>query len=73
MPKKESLPPGIHEVSRETIPVQEEFISPEATPSKDENDCPCARCGKPREDWDGPGLEKDDRFYCSEECAEGRG
>lgn len=69
MPKKDKLPPGIHEISRETTPVQEEFISSEATPSRDVHDVPCPRCGKPRADWDGPGVKQGGEVYCCEACA----
>ncbi len=71
--KEGKLPPGIHRISREAIPAKqgEEFIAPEATPSRDLHDIPCARCGKERADWTGPGVEKDGQFYCSEECARG--
>ncbi len=71
--KAEHLPPGIHPISREEIGAEqaEEFIAPEATPSRDKNDLPCSRCGKPRENWDGPGLAKSGKFFCSEACAEG--
>jgi hypothetical protein len=71
--KARNLASGNPPVSRESLPAREseEFISPEATPSRDPNDLPCAHCGKPREDWDGPGVEKEGLFFCSEECAKG--
>ncbi|MDD5348764.1 MAG: hypothetical protein PHQ12_01005 [Chthoniobacteraceae bacterium] len=70
MEKEPRFPPGIHEISRETTPVQEEFIQPEATPSRDLHDRPCPRCGKPRKQWDGEGATRMEVLYCSEECAE---
>ena len=70
MEKQPKFPPGIHEISRETMPVQEEFIRPEATPSRDVHETPCPRCGKQREKWDGEGVQRGDAIYCSKECAE---
>ena len=73
MEKEPEETPEIHEISRMSIPVQEEFIAPEARPSRDEHDLPCSRCGKPRENWDGPGVERDGEVFCCEECAEKKG
>lgn len=72
--KEENLPPGIHRVSRESLRPQEgeEFIGPEATPSRDLHDPPCPRCGKERADWIGPGIKRGKEVYCSEECAGGK-
>lgn len=70
--RKSDTPPEIHEISREKTPVQEEFISPEATPSRDIHDIPCPACGKPRQNWEGEGVQRGEAVYRSKECAEKR-
>ena len=61
--------PRVHDISREATPVQEEFIEPQAEPSRDISEIRCARCGKPRREWEGIGIQRNNHLYCSEKCA----
>jgi len=68
--EESKLPPGIENISRTSMPVQEEFIDSQAEPSIDVSEVICPRCGKPRQEWADKGVERAEVCYCSEECAE---
>ncbi|MEI6350145.1 MAG: hypothetical protein WCP06_03455 [Verrucomicrobiota bacterium] len=63
--------PGWGETEKETMTQpQEEFIQDEARPSTDMSDVCCARCAKPRAEWEGNGVARNHQWFCSPECAD---
>jgi len=58
------------ETEKETMTQpQEEFVAQKSVPSRDISQLQCARCGKPRKEWEGNGVESGGEYFCSPECA----